>query len=174
MSGADHATILVAGPPGGQGRRASVVGTLVGCLGTGGGLTDLGAEDGRLGAALHAELGQQRGHVVLDGLLGQEEPFADLAVGQSFRDEVENLSLSDVRRARPADRAARDGAAGSAGAAGHGGVEQGPAAGDGADGVDEGAAADLLQQVAGGAGHHRGEQGLVVVVGGEDQAADPG
>ena len=35
-------------------------------------------------------------------------------------------------------------------------------------------AADLLEQVAGGAGHDGGEQGLVVVVGGEDEAVDLG
>jgi hypothetical protein len=39
---------------------------------------------GRLGAALHAQLGEQRGHVILHGLLGQEHPLADLPVGQSF------------------------------------------------------------------------------------------
>ena len=35
-------------------------------------------------------------------------------------------------------------------------------------------AADLLEQVARGAGHDRGEQGVVVVVGREDEAAGAG
>src|ERR1700722_1997550 len=37
---------------------------------------------GGLGPAFHAELGEQGGHVVLHGLLGQEHPLADLPVGE--------------------------------------------------------------------------------------------
>ena len=46
--------------------------------------TQLGGERGGLGAALHAELVEQVGHVVLDGLLGEEELLADLPVGQAL------------------------------------------------------------------------------------------
>src|SRR5205814_363483 len=57
-------------------------------------------------------------------------------------------------------------------AGGDGGIEQGLAVGDPAHGVDEIGAADLLEDVAGGAGHDGGEQGLVVLVGGQDQGGD--
>src|SRR5438105_4042042 len=68
-------------PPGGgntQGRKSLISGTLVGLV-----LVVLVAEHadrvgGRLGAAFHAQLGEQRGHVVLHGLFGQEHPLADL------------------------------------------------------------------------------------------------
>src|SRR6202451_3561196 len=42
----------------------------------------------RLSAAHHAELGEQRGHVVLHGLLGQEHPLAALPDGQPFTDQL--------------------------------------------------------------------------------------
>ena len=54
-----------------------------------------------LGATLHAELRQQAGHVVLDGLLGEEQPFADLAVGQPVADQAENLTLARGERREP-------------------------------------------------------------------------
>src|SRR5664279_850848 len=41
-----------------------------------------------LGTPLHTELCQQVGHVVLHGLLGQEDPLGDLAVRQAFADQV--------------------------------------------------------------------------------------
>ena len=44
-------------------------------------LGQAGRVGGRFRATTHTQLGQQVGHVVLDGLLGQEEPLADLAVG---------------------------------------------------------------------------------------------
>ena len=44
-------------------------------------LCDPGGIAGRLGPALHSELGQQVGHVVLHRLLGQEELVGDLAIG---------------------------------------------------------------------------------------------
>ncbi len=59
-------------------------------------------------------------------------------------------------------------------AGGDGGVEQGLAGGDAADAVDEVGAVDLFEDVAGGAGHDGGEEGLVVVVGGEDEGFDGG
>ena len=55
---------------------------------------------------------------------------------------------------------------------GDGRVEQRLAGGDPAHRVDQVVAADLLEHVAGGAGHDRGEQRLVVVVRREDQGRD--
>jgi hypothetical protein len=49
--------------------------------------------DGGLRAPLHAELREQFRHVVLDGLLGETEAVADLPVGETTRDQVENLAL---------------------------------------------------------------------------------
>src|ERR1019366_10717146 len=49
--------------------------------------------DRSLSASLHAELPEQAGHIVLDRLLGEEEAFADLAVRQSFADQVEDPPL---------------------------------------------------------------------------------
>ena len=54
----------------------------------------LGAVHRRLGASLEAELGEQPGDVVLDGLLGQVQLGADLAVCQALRDEIEDLLLT--------------------------------------------------------------------------------
>src|SRR5512133_1608715 len=47
----------------------------------------------RLGAPLHAELGQQSRYVVLDGLLGEKQPFPNLAVGAAVGNEIENFPL---------------------------------------------------------------------------------
>ena len=56
-----------------------------------------------LGAALHAELGEQGGDVVLDGLLGEEQPVADLPVGQALADQLEDAAFL-VGERRPAGR----------------------------------------------------------------------
>ena len=53
-------------------------------------------------------------------------------------------------------------------------VDEGVPGGDVGDGLGQRGAADLLEQVARSAGHDRGEQGVVVVVGGEDEAAGAG
>ena len=68
----------------------------------------LGAVHRRLGASLEAELGEQPGDVVLDGLLGQVQLRADLAVRQALRDEVEDLLLAvgEGVGARPGIRSA--------------------------------------------------------------------
>src|SRR5690242_15567496 len=76
-----------------QGRKSLIPGTVVRVV-----LVVVVAEDadrigGRLGAALHAQLGEQRGHVVLHGFLGQEHPLADLPVGQSLPDQLQDLTL---------------------------------------------------------------------------------
>ena len=134
-------------------------------------VAQVGAEHGGLGAALHAELGQQARDVVLDRLLGEEQPLADLPVRQALGDEHEDLALLGVERGQPrvlllalADAPQHP--------VGDRRVEQRLAGRHLAHGVDEVRPADLLEHVAGGAGEHGGEDGLVVVVGREDQAAD--
>src|SRR6266571_1474280 len=58
-------------------------------------------EGGRLGAALHAELGQQRRHVVLHRLFRQEHTLRDLPVGQPLADQIQDpLLLLGQRRHR--------------------------------------------------------------------------
>ena len=52
-----------------------------------------GRVGGCLGAAFHAELGEQRGDVVLDGLLGEVHPLADLPVGEALPDEFQDLAF---------------------------------------------------------------------------------
>src|SRR5580700_11159418 len=48
---------------------------------------------GGLSAALHAQLAKKGRHVVLHRLLGQEHPLADLPVGQSLPDQLQDLAL---------------------------------------------------------------------------------
>src|SRR5580704_19550467 len=48
---------------------------------------------GGLGAALHAQLGEQARNVVLHRFLGQEHPLADLPVGQPLPDQLQDLAL---------------------------------------------------------------------------------
>ena len=75
-------------------------------------LGQAGGVGGRLGAPLHAQLGQQVRHVVLHGLLGQVHRLADLAVGLALGDQVEDAPLlrgerrERVRRRRPVCAAA--------------------------------------------------------------------
>ena len=105
---------------------------------------------GGLGAALHAEFGEEGGDVVFDGLFGEEEAVADLAVGEAFADEGEDAAFlvgeggEGVGGGGLVADAAHDGGGGL-------GVEEGLAGGDGADGADEVGAADLLEDVAGSA-----------------------
>ena len=65
-------------------------------VGVGVGHAPLGAVRGGLGPALHSQFGQQRRHVVLHGLLGQEEPFADLPIREAVGDQFQDLSLARV------------------------------------------------------------------------------
>src|SRR4051794_25976006 len=55
--------------------------------------TEFGGQDGGLRAPLEAELGQQVRDVVLDRLLGEEHPLADLPVGQALADQLEHGAL---------------------------------------------------------------------------------
>src|SRR6266849_1437330 len=117
---------------------------------------------GGLGPAGDLELGQDRGYVVLHGLFGEPQLPADLSVGLSLGNEgQDSLLLSrqagqllvahGLALAQPVEHRAGDAR-----------VEQAPTGAHLADRVDELAAADLLEHVAGGAGHDRGEQRLVV------------
>ena len=126
-----------------------------------------------MGAALHAEFGEEGGDVVFDGFFGEEEAVADLAVGEAFADEGEDAAFlvgeagQGVGGGGVVVDAADEGGGGV-------GVEEGLAGGDGADGADEVGAADLLEDVAGGAGHDGVEEGVVVGVAGEHEAGELG
>src|SRR6266545_2649901 len=52
-------------------------------------LMEARGQSGRLGTPLHTQLGEQAGDVVLHRLLGDEQPLADLPVGQPLADEFE-------------------------------------------------------------------------------------
>src|SRR5512135_3284192 len=71
-----------------QGRRSLLAGTVVRF----GAVLEVVAEHphrvgGRLGPALHAQLGEQRRHVILHRLLRQEHPLTDLPVRQPLPDQ---------------------------------------------------------------------------------------
>jgi signal transduction histidine kinase len=123
----------------------------------------------RLGAALHAQLGEQAGDVVLDRLLGQEEPFTDLPVGEPLADQLEDAPLL---RGEPGQRVLLDGLAAQPRheLAGRPGIEHRLPGGDRPHRPDQVGAADLLEHVPGGAGHHRVHQRVVVGEGGQHQA----
>jgi hypothetical protein len=55
------------------------------------------ADRDRMGARTGLKLGQEVTHVALDGLLGQEEALADLAIDQSVGNELQNLDLAHRR-----------------------------------------------------------------------------
>jgi hypothetical protein len=126
-------------------------------------------EGGRLRAALHAKLGQQRRHVVLHRLFGQEHALGDLAVGQSLADQVKHPLL--LLGQRP-NRVHADGTFPQPGhdLTGRARVEYRLAGGDRAQGTDQVGAARLLRYVARGTGHDRAEKRLIVAVSGEHQA----
>src|SRR5919106_5797155 len=52
------------------------------------------ADGDRVRAAAGLELRQQVPDVALDGLLGEEEPLADLAVHEAVRDQLKHLDLA--------------------------------------------------------------------------------
>src|SRR5689334_14055227 len=62
---------------------------------------DLGGDDRGLDTALHAELGEQAGDVVLHRLLGEVQPLADLAVGEALADQGEDLPLPGGQALQP-------------------------------------------------------------------------
>ena len=56
-------------------------------------VVDAGHVGGCGGALLQAELTEQRRHVVLYRLLGNEQPLADLPVGEAFADQLQDAAL---------------------------------------------------------------------------------
>ena len=129
--------------------------------------------DGRFGAPGHAELGEHGGHVVLDRLLGEVQTVGDLAVGQALGEQLEDLALLGAQAGdafvlpRSVADALEDPCRDRR-------VEQALPGGDPANGVDEVGRPDLLQHVAGGAGHDGVEQRFVVGERREDQAGRAG
>src|SRR5215469_8885242 len=125
---------------------------------------------GGLGPAAHLQLGEDGRDVVLDRLLGQLQPGADLAVGVSLRDQRQDALLLG-RQAGKALVAPQVLALAQAleHGGGAGGVEQALSLTDRADGPDQVAAADLLQDVTTGASHDGSKEGLVICERGEHQ-----
>ena len=121
------------------------------------------------------ELGQAVRDVGLDGGLAQDEPFGDLGVGQSLAEQLQHLALAlgepveqrGVLRRRARGGAWRGGHLGDD-AAGDLGREQGVAAPDGADRLDELVGLAVLEQEAAGPGVEAVEEVVVAVEGGED------
>jgi signal transduction histidine kinase len=116
---------------------------------------------GCLRTALHAQLAEQRGDVVLHRLLREEHALADLPVGEALADQLQDPLLLVGQAGQRvilrglATRPCQQFAGGHR-------VDHRPAGGDRADGAHQVAAADLLQDVPGGSGHDRVEQGLFV------------
>src|SRR5256885_15429884 len=69
---------------------------------------------GRLAARAHAELAERRGEMTLDSALGEEEPGADLAVGEAHDDHPEDLLLPEGERRLRDARSQRAGSRGRA------------------------------------------------------------
>ena len=132
-----------------------------------------GGVGGRLGAAFHAQLGEQAGDVVLDRLLGEEEVLADLPVGEPFADQLEDPLLL---RCQPGERVllGRLAAQPRHEPAGRLRVEHRLPGRHGAHRADEVGAADLLEHVPGRARHDRVHQGVVVGERGQHQAGHLG
>ena len=57
----------------------------------------VGVDDG-LDAVAQVELGEDAGHEGLDGLVADDERRSDLSVGQSVRDEAEDLPFTGCQR----------------------------------------------------------------------------
>src|SRR5215469_436536 len=126
---------------------------------------------GRLGAALHAELREQGRDVVLDRLLGEEHPLADLPVGEPLADQLENPPFL---RGQPGQRVMLLRLVAQPGhqLAGRSRVEHGLPGRHRADRSHQVAAADLLEHVSRGPGHDRVHQRVVVGERGQHQAGD--
>src|SRR4051794_10597585 len=60
----------------------------------------LGAQPHGFVAGLGADLGEDRGDVMVDGLLRHEETLRDLGVGEAFAEEVEDLRLAGSQPVR--------------------------------------------------------------------------
>src|SRR6266540_4879832 len=132
-----------------------------------------GEVGGGLSPPGHLELGQDARDVVLDRLLGEAEFFADLlvglAVGHQLQDPLllgrEAGQLLVLHQVLALAEAVQD-------ALGDGRVQQALALAHGPNGPDQFAPLDLLQDIAGGSGHDRGEEGVVVGERGQNQDLD--
>ena len=131
-----------------------------------------GRVGGRFRAAAHAQLGQEVGDVVLHRLLCEVHALADLAVGQSLGDEVEDAPLLVGEAGQLL--VLRSGAQPIEDTARHRGIEERLAPADPADAVHQVRTPDLLEDVAGRAGHDRAEQRLVIRERREHEALDLG
>lgn len=125
-----------------------------------------------LGARFEPQLGQEARDVVLHRLLRQVQAPGDLTVREALRDEVEHTLLLVGERGQLG--AQHDVLAGQARADAVGvlPLEQRLTCGDAFDRLDEVGAAHLLENIAARTREDRREEGLVVVVGREDEAAD--
>ena len=123
----------------------------------------------RLGTPLHVQFGQQVRHVVLDRLLGQEHVLGDLTVRLPLGDQVEDAALL-VGERRPERLLFGPVAQPPQYPVGQRRVEERLPGRHPAHVVDQAVPADLLEDVARGPGHDRGEQGLVIGVGREHDA----
>jgi two-component system, NarL family, sensor histidine kinase DevS len=128
---------------------------------------------GRLRAALHAQLGEQAGDVVLDRLLGEEELLPDLPVGQALADQLEDPLLL---RGQPREGVllGRLTAQPRHELAGRPGVEHRLPGRDGAHRAHQVGAPDLLEHVPGRTRHDRVHQRVVIRERGQHQAGHLG
>jgi hypothetical protein len=110
--------------------------------------------------------------VVLDRLLRQAHPDADLPVGQTFPDQPQHGAFLVGEQADPV-APGRPRAAGPRRAVEHR-LEQRAARGDGAHGRHQRRPAHLLEQEAGGSGPHGGLHRLLLREAGQHQAAQVG
>ena len=132
-----------------------------------------GRVGGRLRAALHAQLGEQPGDVVLDRLLGEEEMLTDLPVGQALADQLEDPLLLR-RQPREGVRLGRLAAQPRHELAGRPGVEHRLPGRDGTHRAHQVGAPDLLEHVPGRTRHDRVHQRVVIGERGQHEAGHLG
>jgi hypothetical protein len=132
---------------------------------------EAGDEGRRLGAALHAELGEQVRDVVLDRLLGEEQLGRDLTVRKTFADQIEDLALA---KSQIGERAGFAFAQPAHGEADGRRVEELRPSRDRPDRFHDAVATHLLEQVARRAREAGVDERLVVGERREDQAPDLG
>src|SRR6266511_2735026 len=132
-----------------------------------------GADDG-FGAVGDLKFGEDCGDVVADGFGADDEVLRDGGVRPSDGDQVEDFAFAGGQLGEGF------GGRGAVGCAGeevddpacHGGSEDGLAGGDGADRSDDLVLLSALDEIAGSAGAHGGEHGVVVFEHGQHE--DPG
>jgi hypothetical protein len=142
------------------------------------GQAGLVSEDDELGAVAGAQFGHGVVGVRLDGQRAEREVLGDLGVGHACRYQGYDLALAVGQRVEQAGRCSRAGVVQREEAgdqpSGGGGREQGVAAGDGPDRVEQRVRARSLAEESAGSGSQRLEDVLVDLEGGQDQDLDPG